>query len=147
MALTLQERNPASPPIPSSTQRGRQSFQEIVSLPPTSPDDFLRFFGASWAFCAVFLFYTHGLGMRDGDGDGDDVFWFKEEHEMIGSFFIGLFKDYARVNEKKEIKKIFREGFCTESLPGKILDRFQEKRPGILGTFQEEFFTQDFESK
>lgn len=60
MALTLRVPFPAEPPTRNNIQKGRQSFRENASLPPTSPDDFLRFLGASWAFCAEFLFYTHG---------------------------------------------------------------------------------------
>lgn len=60
MALTLRVPLPAAPPTRNNIQKGRQSFRENASLPPTSPDDFLRFLGASWAFCAEFLFYTYG---------------------------------------------------------------------------------------
>lgn len=70
MVLTLPGLSPAPRPTPHNIQKGRQSFQENASLPPTSPDDFLRFFGASWAFCAEFLFYTHDGRVHD---DGEHV--------------------------------------------------------------------------
>lgn len=63
MVLILLAHHPAPQLTPNNIRKGRQSFQGIVSLPPTSPDDFQCFFGASWAFCADFLFYIHERGI------------------------------------------------------------------------------------
>ncbi|CRL07992.1 CLUMA_CG021168, isoform A [Clunio marinus] len=69
MALILRAPYPALLPTPNNIRKEQQSFLEIVSLPPTSPADFLRFFAAFWAFYVDFLFYSQqGNNVDKGDG-------------------------------------------------------------------------------
>lgn len=85
LALTLRVPLPSLQPTPNNTRKERQSFQETLSLPPTSPDDSLRFFGASWAFCAEALFYTREW--RDhGDDDEFNKEWRWVMNERRGVF-------------------------------------------------------------
>lgn len=103
VALTLRERFPSLLPTPNNTRKERQSSQEIVSLPPTSPDDSLRFFGASWAFCAKVLFYIREWRDHDDDDEFNKEWRWVMNERMSGGILFAIFTSRIMRKMRKEI--------------------------------------------